>query len=319
MNWRTSAAFVAIGLLWGSAWTLTSFPIPQPPTLLAGALRFAAAALFTGLLALIARLRKPSAQRAKLSVTIAPSLILGVTMIGLPFALTVWAAGDVSSAVVAILFALMPLFSLFMSSEDASTAIPALVLGAGGVAFLVSRGLSTSLTQITGGVLLAIAVAAEAFSLNYARSRLRHLDVLASVSIQFFTAAILLGVLSAATERGQSGWNSMDWDEQRVAALLVLSCAISGITLPLLYWLLTRLETWQVASLQWAATLVAVVEAALFLRAKPTLEMAAGVAMIIGATLWLLRSSTGGRSPTVTLQITSHTFPPADASESKLR
>jgi drug/metabolite transporter (DMT)-like permease len=320
MNWRTSAAFVAISLLWGSAWILTSFPIPQPPTLLAGAIRFAVAALFTGLLALIARLRKTSPQRKKLSPTVAPSLILGVTMVGLPFALTVWAAGDVSSAVVAILFALMPLFALFMSSEDASASIPALVLGAGGVAFLVSRGLSTSLTQITGGVLLLIAVAAEAFSLNYARSRLRHLDVLASVSIQFFTAAILLGVLSAATEHGQfGGWNRMDWDGQSIAALLVLACAVSGITLPLLYWLLARLETWQVASLQWAATLIAVVEAALFLHAKPTLEMGAGVAMIVGAILWLLRSSTGGRSPTVTLQITSHTFPPADASESKLR
>src|ERR1700727_1302248 len=106
MNWRPSAAFVAIGLLWGSAWTLTSFPIPQPPTLLAGAIRFAAAALFTGLLALIARLRKPSLQKKNLSATVAPSLILGVTMVGLPFALTVWAAGSVSSAVVAILFAL---------------------------------------------------------------------------------------------------------------------------------------------------------------------------------------------------------------------
>jgi probable blue pigment (indigoidine) exporter len=317
MNWRTSAAFVAIGLLWGSAWTLTSFPIPQPPTLLAGAIRFAVAALFTGL---VACLRKPPTQKKELSATVAPSLILGVTMIGLPFALSVWAAGNVSSAVVAILFALMPLFALFMSSEDASAAIPALVVGAGGVAFLVSRGFSTSLTQLTGGVLLTIAVASEAFSLNYARSRLRHLDLLASVSIQFLTAAILLGVLSVATKRGQSAeWHFMDWDGQSVAALLVLACAVSGITLPLLYWLLARLETWQIASLQWAATLVAVVEAALFLRAKPTLEMAAGVAMIVGAILWLLRSSTGGRSPTVTLQITNQTFPPADASESKLR
>lgn len=324
MNWRTASAFVVVGLLWGTAWIPSSFVLPQVPGLHAGALRFGIAAIFTTLLALTARLRT-SAQSRK-QIALGHSLVLGVTFIALPYALTVWAARQVSPGVVATLFAFMPLASLLMSGAGASRAIPALVIGIGGVATLVEQGLSTSPGQIKGVLLIGSAVALGAFSLNYAQRYLgaqihlgaqrylRRSDLLASVAIQFAVTAVLLGVLSVATEQK----DPIAWSEQIVVSLLILGVAVSGVTLPLIYWLLTRLEVWQVAALEWMATLVAVVQAAWFLRAKPSLEMWAGAGMILGATVWLLRGSGIGRQEAVTLQITNHTFDTATASESEV-
>ncbi|MGA7315990.1 MAG: DMT family transporter [Silvibacterium sp.] len=303
MNWRTASTFVMVGLLWGSAWIPSSFVLPQVPGLQAGALRFAIAAIFTRLLA-------PSRKETAL----VPSLVLGVTMVALPYALTVWATGQVSPGVVATLFASMPLAALLMSPEAASRAIPTLVIGIGGVATLVAQGLSTSTGQIKGVLLIGTAVALGAFSLNYAQRYLRPSDLLASVAVQFAAAAILLGALSVATERKVA----IGWSEQTVFSLLILGVTVSGVTVPLVYWLLTKLEVWQVAALQWIATLIAVVEAACFLRAKSSVEMWAGAGMIVGATIWLLRGDGVGRQEAVTLQITNRTFDTATASESEV-
>ena len=58
MNWRTTAAFVVVGLIWGSAWIATSLVLPQMPGLYAGAVRFTIAAIFAALLALATNLRR---------------------------------------------------------------------------------------------------------------------------------------------------------------------------------------------------------------------------------------------------------------------
>src|SRR5271155_990407 len=92
MNWRTASAFVAVGFIWGSAWIATSLVLPQMPGLCTGALRFAIAAVLSAILALAAHLRKSPGK--KMVSAPVPSLVLGVTMVGLPYALTVWAAGQ---------------------------------------------------------------------------------------------------------------------------------------------------------------------------------------------------------------------------------
>ena len=207
----------------------------------------------------------------------------------------------------------MPLAALLLSSEAMSAAIPALVIGLGGVALLVAQGLSFSATQWKGVASIVCAVVLGAFSLNYAKTRLRHFDLLASVSIQFACAAAFVGLLSAFIERGKQAV----WSQDAVLSLLILA-VFSGLSLPLMYWLLFELESWQVASLQWTATLIAVAEAAWLLRAWPSMDMWAGAALIVGATLWLLRGTGIRESEAVTLQITNHTSDAPAASESEV-
>ena len=313
MKPRTTWAFAAVCILWGSAWIPTSVVLREMPVIRAGAMRFAIAAIFVASLALIAWLRNRVAVQRKPALPLRNSLVLGLTALALPYALTAYAAGQVSSGAVAVLFALMPLAALLLSREAMSAAIPALVIGLGGVALLVAQGLSISTMQWKGVALIACAVVLGAFSLNYAKTRLRRSDLLASVSIQFACAAVFLGLLSTFIELGKQAI----WNQDGLLSLLILA-VISGLSLPLMYWLLFELESWQVASLQWSATLIAVAEAVWFLRATPSMYMWAGAALIVGATLWLLRGTGLRDSEAVTLQITNHLRESPDASESEV-
>ena len=306
MNWRTLAGFALVGILWGSAWILT--PMLPLPELLAGAVRFAMAAALLSLAALMALFPRT---RRTYTFPLAPSLLLGITMVGLPYALAVWAKDSVSSGLVAVLYAAMPLAALFLSRKSASAFIPTMAVGMGGVVFLVSQGIDYSAKQVVGALLLAVAVVLVAFSLNYAKSNIRRGSFLVSSAIQCAVAAALLVFLSAIS--GQL--RATSWNRQSFLALMVIAIAESAIALPLLYWLLARIESWQAASLQWVATLSAVAEAAWFLRAKPSLEMATGAILIAGAIFWLMRPGSG--SGMVTLQITRSIQSRPDASDSK--
>jgi drug/metabolite transporter (DMT)-like permease len=314
MNLRALAVFAMIGILWGSAWILT--PSLPMPTMLAGSARFAIAGVLLALATLAVRtMRKPIAH----AFPLVPSLVLGVTLVGLPYALAVWAKDSVSPGLVAVLYAVMPVAALLFSRNvsSASLFIPAMAIGTGGVAFLVEQGISYSSAQLEGLLLLAAAVVLGAFSLNYAKSRIKRGSFLLSSAIQCLVASVLLIFLS-----GTGGWQSQSsWSRTSLLAVMALALAEGAIALPFLFWLLSQLESWQAATLQWLATVIAVAEAGWFLRAKPTLPMCAGAVVVLGAIFWLLRQSgwkegSGSLSDTVTLQITRLFQSGQDASES---
>jgi len=320
MKLRVAAVFVTVGLIWGSAWIPSSVVVQRGSGLQAGALRFAIAAAFVGAIAVARRFRhSEEAERglakaaSEFRSLISPSLTLGVTMVGLPYALGVWAAGQVAPGVVATIYAAMPLAALLISGQGSGVEIPGLVVGIGGVALLVAQGLSTSTMQLVGGGLLAASVLLQAWSFIYAKRRLKTGSLLASVAIQFGVAAALVGILSAATER-----MTMEVTGQSVVSLLVLAVVVSGTILPLLYWLLTQMSAWRVAALEWMATLVAVAEGAWLLRARPSAEMWLGAVVVVITTIWLLRRERSGGSETVTLQITNEPNNGSDASLSKV-
>jgi drug/metabolite transporter (DMT)-like permease len=314
MNRRTALAFALIGLLWGSAWIPTTEILKEIPPLRAGALRFAIAAAFTGILAICGRLRPGKTPTRITAALFGNAFVLSVAALALPYALIAWAASHLSSAGIPALYALMPLVALLMTGESGTGAITALVIGIAGVVLLVAQGISFSLAQFGGVFVVLCAVVLGAFSLKYAKTHLRIPDLLLSSTIQFVSAAVLLGMASLIMERTQPPapnpqailWLPVLW-------LLALSIVISGITLPLLYWLLTRVEAWQAALLQWISTLVAVAEAALLLHARPTPEQAIGAACIVGAVLWLLT-----HGAPVTPPATIHTFPRPAASDSEV-
>src|SRR5579883_914535 len=139
MKWQTIAAYAAIGILWGTAWIPQGELLRSLPPLRAGAYRFALAAIFTGFAALAARVRSRNAARPKAPSLLPVSLILGATAVAMPYALTAWSAGQISPGAIVVLFALTPLAAVLLSRESMSAAIPVLVIGAGGVVFLVAQ------------------------------------------------------------------------------------------------------------------------------------------------------------------------------------
>lgn len=302
MKWRASAAFLTVGVLWGSAWILTS-SLPEP-AMLAGAAKFGISAVLLGIATTVVRVRGRRKGSCAGRIPIVASLVLGITLAGLPFACAVWSRETVSAGMVAVLYALMPLAALLLEGMGSSLtgAIPALVIGAGGVAFLAGQGIAFSLDQFGGVLLLGGAVVLGAWSLTYARKRILRGTILASTAIQCGTAAVLLLFLSGT---GGTPFR-VRWAADSVMSLTALAAAEGAIAFPLLFVLLAEMEAWQAASLQWMATLVAMAEAGFLLRARPTLQMGAGTAMILGAIVWVMRSGgQRGEADAVTLKITS--------------
>ena len=309
MTWRAWAAFAFLGVLGGSAWILS--PVTSSPKLLDGALRFAIAAAVLGVTALFGRFRQIPQDQA---FPLVPSIVLGVTMIGLPYALAVWARGAVSQGMVPVFYAATPLAALFFSRRTDGTAIPAMATGMGGVACLAGQAINFSSGQIYGMLLLGAAVLLGAFSLNYGKASIRPGSFLLSSAIQCAVASVLLvGLSEAAGQLDTTSWQAL-WNRQSVVQLIALAVT-EAATLPLLYWLLARIESWQAATLQWIVTLTAVAEAAWVLRARPTLEISVGAAAVIVAVLWVMRQ--GSEPQTVTLQITSMLQRRLDASNLK--
>lgn len=297
MSRRTWAVFAVTGVLWGSAWMLTPL-LPVPP-LLAGAARFLVAAALLGVAALVVRVSRRDRSDA---FPFRASLLLGVTMAGLPYALAVWAKDDVSAGLVAVTYSSMPLAAMFLSRRGNPGFIFAMAAGMGGVAFLVGQGISYSEMQFGGLGLLGAGVLLSAFSLNYGKAKIRTGSILLSSAIQCAVASLILACVSAVTGEFHTPQWTGSWNGQSVLVLVALAAVEGSIAIPLLYWLLAKVESWQAGALQWLATLVAVAEAAWFLREKPTLEMYAGAAVTLGAVVWL--TGRAGRSEAVTLEIT---------------
>ncbi len=292
-----------VGVLWGSAWMLT--PSLPEPAMLAGAARFATAAALLAVAAFGVMRARRNARQAERLFPMRASIVLGFTLVGFPFALAVWAKDLVSAGMVPVFFAAMPLLTVLLGEKtgEASAIIPPVVAGMGGVAFLVAQGIEFSVRQLGGVLLLGAAVGLGAWSLNYAKKNIQPGNIFSSSAIQCAVASALLLILS-----GTGGVKSLiHWRGASMASLAVLAATDGAIALPLLFWLLSRIKAWQVASLQWMATLVAVAEAGVLSGGRPTVLMELGAAVVVVAITWLMRfdDAPGSATGVVTLQITS--------------
>jgi drug/metabolite transporter (DMT)-like permease len=331
MYFRVTAVFFAVGAVWGSAWIPAAMLSQTLPGLAGGALRFGLAAVALGAAAGGARLRTPANLRRPVTRLLGPSIVLGVTMLGLPYALTVWAAGRVSpgyvssshvpGGVVALCFGFMPLLVLLVENDNQGaerrrSAIPAVVLGIGGVAMAVAPGLSFRWQEAGGVAALLAAVSLGGFSLVYVRrldasGRLKSGDLLSFPAIQLGVASVLLAVLLSGT----GPRTTFHWEKTAALPLAILAIIVSGGTLPLLYWLLGRITAWQAATLQWVATLVAVAEGALMAGAKLGLEAWIGAALIPACILSIFLGGYGEGLAPVTPEITMRPFGKSNASD----
>jgi probable blue pigment (indigoidine) exporter len=323
MNFYVAAVFVAVGAVWGSAWIPVSVLSQTLPVLTAGALRFGLAALVLAVAAAMARSRGSAERRRGAAKLTGPSVLLGLVMLGLPYALTSWATDHVSPGLVPLCFGFMPFAALLMEGEvPGAGVIPAMVLGIGGVAMVVAPGLGFSWLQIGGIAALLGATGLGAVSLVYVRrlytqGRLVNRDLLSFSAIQCSVAAVFLAIVATATGQMAGLGRDLHWDSSAAVGLAILAIVVSGVTLPLLYWLLGRITSWQAATLQWTATLIAVAEAVIKLGIRPGLEGWIGAILIPACTFQLFRVSGGEGMETVTPQITKHTFRASIASDSE--
>ena len=276
---------VVMSLIWGSTWMAIRVLVITVPPMHSAALRFLLASVI--LLPFIQFQKLPWPTGRGLHAT----LLLSLTMIAIPSALTFWSEQRLSSGLTALIFGAMPLMTAILTPWMAGRSVPrtawqAMIVGLGGMGLVLSGAISTSLWQATGALAVVAAVALYAGSSVYAKEALQGVHPFVSTAIQFFLGGIWLAIGSLIFERGRPP----SWSTQAVVALVFLSVFASALSFTLYYWLLKHIEAYQLTSLQLIVPIIAVGEGAVFMREHVPWTMIAGAAVVLGSVVFVMRA-----------------------------
>jgi probable blue pigment (indigoidine) exporter len=280
---KNAAAFAVLGLVWGTTWVAADTLAEYVPPLQGAAARFLLAALLLLPVILWKRLQLPRGR------SLGFVLILSVTLIVLPTLLLLGVQSRIHSVTVAVSFAAMPLLVVFLTPVLAGREVPrmatqASIVGLGAIA--LALGATFSWSQAGGAAVVLLAVASIGASSILARRELSKLHPVLVTTFLLGTAALLLFLASLALEHGQP----VEWNRSAMASLAFLGAVAGAPAYATYFWLLQRLEAYQVGTVQWIEPLVAVIESALFLRLGLSLSMIAGSVIALVCLLLVMRA-----------------------------
>jgi drug/metabolite transporter (DMT)-like permease len=178
-----------------------------------------------------------------------------------------------------------------------------LIGGVGGIALVLSSGLSLNLTQLPPIFAVLSSAVLIGGSYVYTKKRLLGVCPVAMAAIQFVTAFMGLACVSLLIE-GRSDWI---WTRQSLLWDAILASFGNALAFPLYYFLLQRFESFQLTSAQWVVTLVSVTESLIILRQRPSWEILVGF-VLIGASLWILLMRHSKEEEPLTIRITHPPF-----------
>jgi drug/metabolite transporter (DMT)-like permease len=286
-------AFAALGMVWGTTWVAAGPLGEYVPPLLGAAARFLLAAVLCIPVILWKRLRLPHGG------ALGFVLIVSVSMIVVPFLLLIWGQARIPSATVAVSFAAMPLMVVLLTPVLQGRDVPRIamqssIVGLGGI--VVALGATFSLSQASGAAAVLLAVASIGASSIVSRREFVSLDPLVVTASVLGVAGLLLFFASLLFERGQP----VPWNRSALGAVAFLAIVAGAPAYATYFWLLQRMEAYQVGTLQWIEPLVAIIESALFLHLGLSFRMIAG-SLIALVCLWLVMRARVEDDDTVSL------------------
>jgi drug/metabolite transporter (DMT)-like permease len=285
MKSRIILAMVVMSIVWGSTWMAIRVLVTAVPPMHSASLRFLLAAAILVPFIQYKKLPWPTGRGLR------ATLLLSLTMIAIPSALTFWSEQRLSSGLTALIFGAMPLMTAILTPWMARRSVPrvawqAMIVGLGGMGLVLSNAISTSWWEALGALAVIAAVALYAGSSVYAKEALQEVHPFVSTAIQFFLGGIWLALGSLVFERGRASV----WSTQSVVALVFLSIFASALSFTLYYWLLHHIEAYQLTSLQLIVPLIAVAEGALFMRERVPWTMIVGAAVVLGSVVFVMRA-----------------------------
>jgi drug/metabolite transporter (DMT)-like permease len=266
---KNAVAFAALGIIWGTTWVAAQTLGEYVPPLRGAAVRFLLAALLWLPVILWKRLKWPRGRALGIV------LLLPVSLIALPSLLLLWAQARVPSATVAVSFSALPLLVIFLTPALAGREVPRLAMQAsiaGLGAMALALGATFSVAQAGGAAVVLLAVASIGASAIIARRELGSVHPIVLTALVLGAAGLLLFLVSLALEYGQP----VQWNRGVVGAVLFLAGVAGAPAYATYFWLLQRLEAYQVGTVQWIEPLVAILESALILRLGLSFNMIAG-------------------------------------------
>jgi drug/metabolite transporter (DMT)-like permease len=249
------AGYIALCLIWGSTWLAIRLVVRDVPPFEAAALRFVIAGVL--LLGMAMAQKRPwPADEAQWTAL----LVLSLTMMAVPYGLLFWAEQYVTSSMSAVLYSAMPLtVSLFtplmMRHKVPRRAIFAMVIAFGGLLTLFYQDLSKTREALIGGVAVLAAMLLSSWSAVYAKQRLRNVDSVIATGLQLLLGSLGLFWGMWALEKHRHAV----WTETAVFALAYLTICGSAAAFVIYYWLLKKLQPYQLSSISLIIPLVALI------------------------------------------------------------
>lgn len=263
-------AFLALSLLWGSEWILTS-SLPAQPRLCALALQYGISAALLLPWVIQRRLWRRSLH------CIAHVVIIGTGILCLPQILIFASNGKLSPAFTLVALATVPVLLAISGRLTISSA----VCGLAGVLFLCDQSLDIAMRQSLWLLFPLTATCVLAWALAGAEVRMQEISVVEALFVQCMVAAPLLWIASQLLEHEALTWSAT------AAMGFVVNAALTTVCGYLLfYWLLSKFGAGRVSMLQWMQPLVATAESVLLMHAKPDWTVVAGAILIVIAILW---------------------------------
>lgn len=252
--------------------------VREVPPLWAAALRFVIAAVILLVVALVNRMSLPKSPEPWRHL-----VILGVTIMAVPFGLLFWAEQYITSSMTAVLYTSSPLIVALLTPLVTKKTVPrsavfSMVIAAGGIGVLFQSQLSASPRAMLGGAAVLLAVTSSGWSALYAKKHTLAVPPVVSTGVQLVVgAAVLLGV-SAAVESE----HTLRWSRAATAAMIFLAVFGSAVAFATYYWLLRKMHPYQLSTISLVVPLVAIAEGAWLLQEPipPTMLIAAVVVLV---------------------------------------
>jgi drug/metabolite transporter (DMT)-like permease len=279
-------AYIALCLIWGSTWLAIRICVQDVPPFLAAALRFflAAAALFIWV-----RFRKPRWPRSPQQWN--AILLLGFTVITIPYGLLFWAEQYVPSSLSAILFSAVPLVvalltPLMLHRPVPRQAVRAMLIAFAGLLILLGSTLDLGSRAFWAGIAVLISMTCGAWSAVYAKLRLQQVDPVISTALQLLIGSIGLFWATWALEPHRHAV----WTRSAVLALVFLASLGSAVAFALYYWLLQHMQPYQLSSINLVIPIVALLEGSLLGHEPVPLAMIAAMLVVLASVGVVLRT-----------------------------
>lgn len=295
--------YIALCLIWGSTWLAIRLVVRDAPPLEAAAVRFLIGGLLLLGLAWTQKRRWPRPQREWNSI-----LVLSISVMAVPYGLLFWAEQHVTSSMAAVLFSAMPLMVALLTPVMTGRKVPrsavfALVISFGGLLVLLLRDLSASRPALWGDAAVMVAMMLSGWSVVYAKKRLQEVDSVVSTGLQllFGSVALFWGTWALEAHR------HAHWTVTSLGALAFLTIFGSCVAFVLYYWLLKRMQPYQLSTISLIVPIIAVLEGALFKQEPIPLTMLFAMSVVLISVGSVLRAEAAAERQVDILMLRSKT------------
>jgi drug/metabolite transporter (DMT)-like permease len=270
--------YIALCLIWGSTWLAIRLVVRDVPPFLAAAVRFLVAGALLLELAFVQKRRWPANGEQWNAI-----FVLSLTIMGVPYGLLFWAEQHVNSSMTAVLYSAMPLTVALVTPAMMHRKVPrravfAMVIAFGGLLTLFYENPGTNRWAIIGGVAVLVSMALSSWSVVYAKERLRDVDSVVATGLQLLLGSVFLFWATWALEAHRHA----RWTRTALVAIAFLTIFGSAAAFVIYYWLLKKMQPYQLSTISLIVPLIAVL-AGLLDGERISLTMLAAVIVILGA------------------------------------